>query len=94
MSIEEQFKNVKSVQELHMLMRQLKAEGCNATEVNMYASKRRKELLMLNNKRVSKLKKVIPPITKDAGVQFVSFNVSPKHVNNNVINIQKEVIEI
>ena len=94
MDIEKKFSEVKTLQELHVLMRQLKEDGCNASEVNMYASKRRKEIITEGNKAVSKLKKIVPLVGKDVGTQFASFNIRPKHVADNIINIDGEVIEI
>jgi hypothetical protein len=94
MDIEKKFAEVKTLQELHVLMRQLKEDGCNASEVNMYASKRRKEIITGGNKAVSKLKKIIPSVGKDVGTQFAAFKVRPKHVTDNVIDIDGEVIEI
>lgn len=94
MDIEKKFAEVRTLQELHVLMRQLKEDGCNTSEVNMYASRRRKEIITEGNKTVSKLKKIVPSVGKDVGTQFAAFKVRPKHIADNIINIDGEVIEI
>ena len=94
MDIAEKFKQCTTITEVFTMMRYLRGEGYNDTEVNQAANKRKKELITCNSARPTKLKKLIPPADPNNGVQFASFNVKIKHLHDNTINIVEDGFEI
>lgn len=93
--IELKFEEAKSLTDVFNLMRQLRAEGFNATEVNTVAAKRKRDIIV--NSRgafTSKLVKVIPPLDNNDGIPLAGFNVSVVHFNDNTIVLKEGVVEI
>lgn len=95
MEIDVEFKEAKTITEVFNIMRQLRAEGYNATEVNAAANRRKKELIVGGREpKVSKIKKIVPPTEKDKGTQFMSLITTVLHPQDNITVVTENSIEI
>lgn len=95
MEIAKEFEKATTLTEVFNIMRQLRAEGYNATEVNAAANKRKKELIIGGREpKVSKINKIVPPTEKDKGVQFMSLMTTVLHPTDNITVVSENSIEI
>ncbi|MBQ2885893.1 MAG: hypothetical protein IJE43_19380 [Alphaproteobacteria bacterium] len=93
--IELKFEEAKSLTDVFNLMRQLRADGFNSTEVNNAAAKRKRAIIVNSRGNfTSKLVKVVPPLDNNDGVPLSGFKVSVAHFKDNTIVLKGDTVEL
>ena len=94
MDIEERFKEAKTITEVFNVMRELRNDGYELTEVNAAANKRKKELLAGDGARPNKIKKIVVPSDNEKGGKYTCFGIAFNHFNDNSFSTVGNNIDI
>lgn len=89
------FEQAVTLKEIFTLTKQFKEAGEDPEEVNILASKRKREIMKLGVSRQSKFVRITPQLMQTHGLKHSNLAIVIEHVNSGVIRLtENSTIEI